>query len=190
MLSVPFALIGGVWLMYWLGFNLSVAAAVGFIALAGVAAETCVVGCLAGSLHPTRTERRSPGTASPITRDAAWAVRRNLRGSIPATAASTLRNERGPLSARRFRKRWATRRPRTRRFWGPQQRRLEEYVERDGRALILVSSSAPSPAPATRRSTRRKFRAGNPPAASARSPWRRLPPPAASPRRGGGCAAR
>jgi copper/silver efflux system protein len=43
MLSVPFALIGGVWLMYWLGFNLSVAAAVGFIALAGVAAETGVV---------------------------------------------------------------------------------------------------------------------------------------------------
>ncbi len=43
MLSVPFALIGGVWLMYWLGFNLSVAVAVGFIALAGVAAETGVV---------------------------------------------------------------------------------------------------------------------------------------------------
>ncbi len=43
MLSVPFALIGGVWLMWWLGYNLSVAVAVGFIALAGVAAETGVV---------------------------------------------------------------------------------------------------------------------------------------------------
>jgi Cu(I)/Ag(I) efflux system membrane protein CusA/SilA len=43
MLSVPFALVGGFWLMWWLGFNLSVAAAVGFIALAGVAAETGVV---------------------------------------------------------------------------------------------------------------------------------------------------
>lgn len=43
MLSVPFALVGGVWLMWILGYNLSVAVAVGFIALAGVAAETGVV---------------------------------------------------------------------------------------------------------------------------------------------------
>jgi Cu(I)/Ag(I) efflux system membrane protein CusA/SilA len=43
MLSVPFALVGGVWLMWALGYNLSVAVAVGFIALAGVAAETGVV---------------------------------------------------------------------------------------------------------------------------------------------------
>lgn len=43
MLSVPFALVGGVWLMWALGYNMSVAVAVGFIALAGVAAETGVV---------------------------------------------------------------------------------------------------------------------------------------------------
>jgi Cu(I)/Ag(I) efflux system membrane protein CusA/SilA len=43
MLSVPFSLVGGVWLMYWLGYNFSVAVAVGFIALAGVAAETGVI---------------------------------------------------------------------------------------------------------------------------------------------------
>ena len=43
MLSVPFALVGGVWLMWALDYNLSVAVAVGFIALAGVAAETGVV---------------------------------------------------------------------------------------------------------------------------------------------------
>ena len=43
MLSVPFALVGGIWLMWLLGYNLSVAVAVGFIALAGVAAETGVV---------------------------------------------------------------------------------------------------------------------------------------------------
>jgi copper/silver efflux system protein len=43
MLSLPFALIGGVWLMWLLDYNLSVAVAVGFIALAGVAAETGVV---------------------------------------------------------------------------------------------------------------------------------------------------
>ena len=43
MLSVPFALVGGIWLMWLLDYNLSVAVAVGFIALAGVAAETGVV---------------------------------------------------------------------------------------------------------------------------------------------------
>ena len=43
MLSLPFALIGGVWLLWWMGFNLSVAVVVGFIALAGVAAETGVI---------------------------------------------------------------------------------------------------------------------------------------------------
>ena len=43
MLSVPFALTGGLWLMYFLRFNFSVAVIVGFIALAGVAAETGVV---------------------------------------------------------------------------------------------------------------------------------------------------
>ena len=43
MLSVPFSLVGGIWLMYWLGYNISVAVAVGFIALAGVAAETGVI---------------------------------------------------------------------------------------------------------------------------------------------------
>jgi Cu(I)/Ag(I) efflux system membrane protein CusA/SilA len=43
MLSLPFALVGGVWLIDLLDYNLSVAVAVGFIALAGVAAEFGVV---------------------------------------------------------------------------------------------------------------------------------------------------
>jgi Cu(I)/Ag(I) efflux system membrane protein CusA/SilA len=43
MASLPFALVGGVWLIYLLGYNLSVAVVVGFIALAGLAAETGVV---------------------------------------------------------------------------------------------------------------------------------------------------
>jgi Cu(I)/Ag(I) efflux system membrane protein CusA/SilA len=43
MLSLPFSLVGGLWLLYALGFNMSVAVAVGFIALAGVAAQTGVV---------------------------------------------------------------------------------------------------------------------------------------------------
>lgn len=41
--TLPFSLIGGVWLLWLLGYNLSVASAVGFIALAGVAAEFGVI---------------------------------------------------------------------------------------------------------------------------------------------------
>ncbi len=43
MLSIPFALIGGFWLVWLLGYNISVAVAVGFIALAGVSAEIGVL---------------------------------------------------------------------------------------------------------------------------------------------------
>src|SRR5437870_9863437 len=43
MATLPFALVGGFWLMYLLGYNMSVASAVGFIALGGVASEIGVV---------------------------------------------------------------------------------------------------------------------------------------------------
>jgi Cu(I)/Ag(I) efflux system membrane protein CusA/SilA len=43
MLSVPFALVGGVWSIYLLGYNMSIAVWVGLIALAGVAAETASI---------------------------------------------------------------------------------------------------------------------------------------------------
>ena len=43
MLSLPFAIVGGVWFIYLLGYDMSIAVGVGFIALAGVAAETGVV---------------------------------------------------------------------------------------------------------------------------------------------------
>ncbi|HDZ12445.1 MAG TPA: efflux RND transporter permease subunit, partial [Bacteroidetes bacterium] len=43
MLSLPFAIAGGVWFTYILGYNMSVAVGIGFIALAGVAAETGVI---------------------------------------------------------------------------------------------------------------------------------------------------
>ena len=43
MLSLPFALVGGVWLMWLLDYNMSVATAIGFISLAGLAAETGVI---------------------------------------------------------------------------------------------------------------------------------------------------
>ena len=68
MLSLPFALVGGLWLMWWLGFNMSVAVAVGFIALAGVAAETGVVMLiyLDHALKEVRAEREAEGV--PFTR--------------------------------------------------------------------------------------------------------------------------
>ncbi|PLC01498.1 CusA/CzcA family heavy metal efflux RND transporter [Variovorax sp. RO1] len=43
MAALPFALVGGIWLLYLLNYNLSVAGAVGFIALAGVSAEFGVI---------------------------------------------------------------------------------------------------------------------------------------------------
>jgi Cu(I)/Ag(I) efflux system membrane protein CusA/SilA len=63
MLSVPFALVGGVWLLWLLDYNLSVAVAVGFIALAGVAAETGVVMLiyLDSALAEIRAEREAKG---------------------------------------------------------------------------------------------------------------------------------
>jgi Cu(I)/Ag(I) efflux system membrane protein CusA/SilA len=57
MLSLPFALVGGVWLMWALEYNLSVATVIGFIALAGVAAETGVV-MLVYLDHAYRDRRR------------------------------------------------------------------------------------------------------------------------------------
>lgn len=63
MLSVPFSLVGGIWLMYWLGYNMSVAVAVGFIALAGVAAETGVIMLiyLDHAYNDLKTNRESEG---------------------------------------------------------------------------------------------------------------------------------
>ncbi len=65
MLSVPFALVGGLWLMWWLGFNIWVAVAVGFIALAGVAAETGVVMLiyLDHALNEMKAKRAAEGAA-------------------------------------------------------------------------------------------------------------------------------
>jgi Cu(I)/Ag(I) efflux system membrane protein CusA/SilA len=84
MLSVPFALVGGLWLMWWLGFNLSVAVAVGFIALAGVAAETGVVMLiyLDSALTELQTRRSAEGRL--FTRD-------DLRAAIMAGAAERVR---------------------------------------------------------------------------------------------------
>jgi copper/silver efflux system protein len=69
MLSVPFALVGGLWLMWTLGFNLSVAVGVGFIALAGVAAETGVVMLIYLDHALTELQQRRAVEGQPFTRD-------------------------------------------------------------------------------------------------------------------------
>ncbi|WP_153773865.1 efflux RND transporter permease subunit [Pseudomonas sp. MNR3A] len=60
--TLPFALTGGVWLLYLMGFNLSVATGVGFIALAGVAAEFGVIMLI--YLNNAWTERQATGEYS------------------------------------------------------------------------------------------------------------------------------
>src|SRR6202140_3707777 len=84
MLSVPFALVGGLWLMWWLGFNLSVAVAVGFIALAGVAAETGGVMLIYLDSALTELQTRRSAEGQPFTRD-------DLRAAIMAGAVERVR---------------------------------------------------------------------------------------------------
>jgi Cu(I)/Ag(I) efflux system membrane protein CusA/SilA len=73
MLSVPFALIGGVYLIYFLGYNFSVAVWVGFIALYGLAVETGVVmvvylhEALDRRLHAQEQGKRGPLTVQDVT---------------------------------------------------------------------------------------------------------------------------
>jgi copper/silver efflux system protein len=72
MLSLPFALVGGIWLMWFMGFNMSVAVAVGFIALAGVAAETGVIMLI--YLDQALTEARNRVADRDLTRDELYAA--------------------------------------------------------------------------------------------------------------------
>jgi Cu(I)/Ag(I) efflux system membrane protein CusA/SilA len=74
MLSVPFALAGGLWLMWWLGFNLSVAVAVGFIALTGVAAETGVVMLIYLDNALTELQAKRAAEGRPFTHDDLYAA--------------------------------------------------------------------------------------------------------------------
>jgi Cu(I)/Ag(I) efflux system membrane protein CusA/SilA len=69
LLSVPFALVGGVWLLYALDYNLSVAVAVGFIALVGVAAETGVVMLIYLNKAVEEHRARAQQERRPLTRD-------------------------------------------------------------------------------------------------------------------------
>jgi Cu(I)/Ag(I) efflux system membrane protein CusA/SilA len=59
MLGVPFALVGGIWYLVWLEYNMSIAVWVGLIALAGVAAETSAV--MLAYLDEACTRRKAAG---------------------------------------------------------------------------------------------------------------------------------
>jgi copper/silver efflux system protein len=84
MLSLPFSVVGGLWLLWWLGFNLSVAVAVGFIALAGVAAETGVVMLIYLDHALRELEVKCSAENRPFTRD-------NLRDAIMLGAVERVR---------------------------------------------------------------------------------------------------
>jgi Cu(I)/Ag(I) efflux system membrane protein CusA/SilA len=68
MLAIPFSLIGGIWLVYWLGFNLSIGVYVGFIALAGTAAETgvMVLSFIDMEINKLRRQKQAPLTGAEI----------------------------------------------------------------------------------------------------------------------------
>jgi Cu(I)/Ag(I) efflux system membrane protein CusA/SilA len=65
MTTIPFSLVGGVWLLFALDYNLSVAVAVGFIALAGLAAETGIV--MLAYLDEVHDRRKREGRLNTMT---------------------------------------------------------------------------------------------------------------------------
>jgi Cu(I)/Ag(I) efflux system membrane protein CusA/SilA len=90
MLSIPFGLVGGIWYVYALGYNMSVAVAVGFIALAGMAAEIGVLVLSFIDLEITRL-RASGGTlaAAQIREAVRTATSARVR-PVVMTAVSTM----------------------------------------------------------------------------------------------------
>jgi Cu(I)/Ag(I) efflux system membrane protein CusA/SilA len=79
MIALPFSLVGGVWFLWLLGYNTSVAVWVGFIALAGVAAETGVVMLI--YLDEAFYDRRERGVMREAA-DVAAAVREGALGRL------------------------------------------------------------------------------------------------------------
>lgn len=91
MMSIPFALVGGIWLVYLNGYNMSVAVAVGFIALAGMAAE---IGVLVLSFIDTEIAKRRSASTHPLSvkeiKDAVlFATSKRVR-PVAMTAISTM----------------------------------------------------------------------------------------------------
>ncbi len=95
MATLPFALVGGFWLLYLLGHNLSVATAVGFIALAGVAAEFGVVMLL---YLKQAWDARARGRRADATRDAARCDPRRRGAARAAEGDDRRRDPRRPAA--------------------------------------------------------------------------------------------
>lgn len=91
MLTIPFGLIGGIWLVYLLGFNLSVAVYVGFIALAGTAAETgvMVLSFVDIEIARLRRQKKTRLTITEITKAIETATAMRVR-PVTITAFSTM----------------------------------------------------------------------------------------------------
>ncbi|MDX1736532.1 MAG: efflux RND transporter permease subunit, partial [Halioglobus sp.] len=91
LLAVPFGLIGGLWLVYINGYNLSVAVAVGFIALAGLAAEigVLVLSFIDVEVAALRRERDGAVTASLVRERVVYATSRRVR-PVVMTVVSTM----------------------------------------------------------------------------------------------------
>ena len=91
MLSIPFGLIGGIWLVYVLGYNMSVAVAVGFIALAGMAAEigVLVLSFIDVEIAALRKTHPAALTREQIRSAAQTATSRRVR-PVVMTAVSTM----------------------------------------------------------------------------------------------------
>jgi copper/silver efflux system protein len=91
MMSIPFGLIGGIWLIYFNGYNMSVAVAVGFIALAGMAAE---IGVLVLSFIDTEIAKRRSQSKRRLTleevRDAVLSATSKRVRPVAMTAISTM----------------------------------------------------------------------------------------------------
>jgi Cu(I)/Ag(I) efflux system membrane protein CusA/SilA len=114
MLSMPFALVGGVWFMYLLDYNLSVGTAVGFIALAGLAVETGVVMLLflnlalddelkkGGAMTPGRLHEAIVNGAVMRVRPKLMSVGTTILGLVPlmwmtGTGASVMKRMAAPM---------------------------------------------------------------------------------------------
>ncbi|MDQ6991052.1 MAG: CusA/CzcA family heavy metal efflux RND transporter [Mariprofundaceae bacterium] len=91
MLSIPFALIGGFWLVWYLGYNMSVAVAVGFIALAGVSAEigVLVMTFIDQSVAKIRAEKNGHLTSDEIMQAVASGTTQRVR-PIAMTATAVI----------------------------------------------------------------------------------------------------
>ncbi|QFU77873.1 efflux RND transporter permease subunit [Halioglobus maricola] len=91
MMSIPFGLIGGIWLIYFNDYNMSVAVAVGFIALAGMAAE---IGVLVLSFIDTEMAQRRSESDRRLTleevRDAVLSATSKRVRPVAMTAISTM----------------------------------------------------------------------------------------------------